>query len=1621
MKTRLLVIAIALTFVVHGLSFASPLRDRQIGTEAQTVDPAIEYNTLSEQVNNYIDTEDYTAAIPLLKRMHELKPRELMPVEYLGILYSNIPEERPELANALFWLLEAEKMYSSYNIVYYNFACVYSLKNDLEKSVAAMEKSIVFGYSSIEWMSQDEDLINFRTTSWWEGIADNYVQIGNLLTTFNGFANTAVEKSFEERIDFYSAIIASLVELAPHIPALRCNPTWFLAISYVNQGDYTHAEGYYLEVLDIVEHVLGTDHPNYATSLSNMGVLYDKMGDYAQAERYYREALSIQERVLGKDHPDYATSLSNIGGLYDNMGDYAQAELYYWEALNIQESVLGKDHPDYATSLSNIGGLYYNMGDYAKAEVFFLETASIRERVLGNDHPSYATSLNKLGLLYYNIGDYAKAEPFLLETVSIRERALGKDHPDYASSLNNLGLLYDNMGDYARAERYLLEATIIFEKALDTYYHDYATSLNNLGLLYHNMGDYAQAERYYQEATSIYETALGKDHRDYANSLNNLGTLYWSMSDYARAERYYIEALSIRERILGTDHPDYAASMHSLGVLYHSMGDYARTERYLLEALSIEENTLGKDHPNYATSLNNLGGLYSSMGDYARAERYYMEALSIRERVLGKDNPNYANTLNNLGSLYNDMGEYIRAEYYLLEALSIKENTLGKDHPDYAISLSNLGHLYSSMGDYARAERYYLEASSIYETKLGKDHPNYATSLNNLGALYHSIGDYAQAELYYLEGLRIRGRILGTSHPDYATLLHNLGALYSNMGDYAKAERYYMEAAGIWEKVLGKDHPSFATSLDKLGGLYSSMGDLAQAERYYLEAAGIREKALGKDHPSYATSLNNLGVFYCDIGDYTRAEPYYLEALNIYEKALGKDNPDYSLSLNNLGVLYSRLGDYANTEDKRLEFYTNAEFYLLEAADIREKTLGKDHPDFAILLNSLGTLYYSMGDYNQTERYFLEGLSVTERALGKDHPDYAMSLNNLGALYNSLGDYAQAERYHLEALSIRGRVLGTGHPDYVSSLDHIYGLFLAKREYIQAIPFKQEAYQLNTEQVNRNFSFLSEQQRNAYWNANAGSFETTYSLSWHYPVPESNALSYENALFSKGLLLRTTNAVRDAIFSSGDDALIAQFEELGQLRRQISAMRQSGGNEEYIQSLEQQAEALDKSLTQSSTVFREFRTDLAVGWQNVRDSLQPNEAAIEFVSFRIYDQRWTNTPQYAALVLRPGMDSPVWIPLCEESTLKEIFGKLDELKLSWTGPDNELQQAQIRLLYDEYGPALYNAVWRPLEEVLQGVTTVYYSPSGLLNKVSFSAIPVGDDSRLMDVYNLNMVSSTREVVYRQNNAAQLPRSAVVYGGLLYDLTEDRMRQEALAYQNQGTQISSALPQNFTRGGTWSYLFYTSTESNSIHRQLNDSNISAVLYNAARGNKESFKSLDGMRTGIIHLATHGFFQNDIERNYEEQERLRQLGGGNRAVENPLMRSGLILAGGNNAWSGSPVEGIENGILFADDVARMNLLGAEIVVLSACETGLGEVDNSEGVFGLQRAFKLAGAQTLVMSLWEVSDDATTTLMEQFYRNWLGGKSKQEAMKEAQRVLRADPRYESPFYWAAFVVMD
>jgi tetratricopeptide (TPR) repeat protein len=318
---------------------------------------------------------------------------------------------------------------------------------------------------------------------------------------------------------------------------------------------YEQAEPLYERALAILEKVLGSEHPNVATSFNNLARLHDEQGHYEQAKLLYKRALAIQEKVLGPEHPHIATSFNNLARLYDTQGRYEQAEPLYKRALAIVEKVLGLEHPNVATSLNNLAVMYSNQGRYEEAELLQKRALAIREKGLGPEHPDVAQSLNNLAVLYSNQGRDEQVEPLYQRALAIRQKVLGLEHPDVASSLNNLAVLYRKQGRNEEAEQLYQRALEILEKVLGSEHPDVATSLNNLAELYSNQGRDEQVEPLYKRALAIREKALGPEHPDVAQSLNNLAGLYDKQGRYEQAEPLLKRALAIVEKVLRPEHP----------------------------------------------------------------------------------------------------------------------------------------------------------------------------------------------------------------------------------------------------------------------------------------------------------------------------------------------------------------------------------------------------------------------------------------------------------------------------------------------------------------------------------------------------------------------------------------------------------------------------------------------------------------------------------------------------------------------------------------------------------------------------------------------------------------------------------------------------------------------------------------------------------------------------------------------------------------------------------------------------------------------------------------------------------------------------------------------------------
>ncbi|MCC5945324.1 MAG: CHAT domain-containing protein, partial [Bernardetiaceae bacterium] len=792
---------------------------------------------------------------------------------------------------------------------------------------------------------------------------------------------------------------------------------------------------------------------------------------------------------------------------------------------------------------------------------------------------------------------------------------------------------------------------------------------------------------------------------------------------------------------------------------------------------------------------------------------------------------------------------------------------------------------------------------------------------------------------------------------------------YESQGLYAQAEPLYIEAKEKYEKVLGKQNPDYATSCNNLAALYESQGLYARAEPLLIEAKEIREKVLGKQHPDYATSCNNLGVLYLSQGAYDKAESMLTEAKNIQEQVLGKSNYDYSNSCNNLGLLYQSKG-----------LYDKAESLLLEAKNIKEQVLGRMHPSYALSCNNLANLYREQKVDSKAELLFTEAKKIQEKVLGEQHPSYAQSCNNLALLYKSQGLYAQAE------------------------------------------PLYREATDNKLQQINTTLPRLSERERKAYLKSINLFFKNYYSFALtYYPEnPEISGHLFDVLLVQKGILFESTQKMRKQILASQDEALIEDYNRWKgildfygkaiQLTIEERAQRNIS-----IDSLLRQANDLERSLSRRSDAFAKATQKRNYKWTDIKQNLAKNEVIVEILRVEGYNAKLSAADtQYVALIITPKTKKqPEMIFLDNGSELEGKFLRFYRNSVSMRVEDT----------------LSYNKFWQPIANALaryKGIEKVYFSPDGLYHQINIGTLYNPQTEKyLEEELSIHLLSSSRDIISLKGKSdAPLPnyRDYLIhlfgYPDYAFGLPEeDNKPYEPFFTDEDELEIlmdsDTSRAFNFMNaGGSVSKLPGTRKEIEAIYKYAQENGAIAYTYTDEKASESAIKNLEN--PDILHIATHGFFLSDLEmpKNEQEFERVKYQ------LRNPLLRSGLLLAGAEQGFrTGENVE-VENGILTAQEALSLTLDRTDLVVLSACETGLGEIQNGEGVFGLQRAFQQAGAKTVLMSLWKVDDTATQLMMTEFYKNLLSGKSKRAAFKAAQLSLKA--KFPEPYFWGAFVMV-
>lgn len=987
-------------------------------------------------------------------------------------------------------------------------------------------------------------------------------------------------------------------------------------------------------------------------------------------------------------------------------------------------------------------------------------------------------------------------------------------------------------------------------------------------------------------------------------------------------------------------------------------------------------------------------------GEYNEALPLEERALSIREKILGPDHHLVADSLHNLASLYDNKEDYAKAEPLNLRALRIREKTLGPDHPDVAKTLNNLAWIYAVRQDYTKAEVLYRRAFAIQEKALGVDHPDVASTLNDLALLYYEKGDYDQSIQVNERVLDIREKALGPDDDGVGKALNNLALVYEKKGEYAKAESLYQRALLIWEKALGTDHPEIAFAIDNLAKIYFYKGDYAKAEPLFQRALAIREKALGPEHSNTITTINNLANLYLRMGDYAKAEPLFRHAIAAWEKKLGPDGLNVAPPANNLARLYENIGDYEKAEP-----------LYQRALNIREKALGTTHIDVGDSLNNLGQLYLkSRKNDALAEQLLQRSREVLEKAIGPDYPGLAVPLSNLAALSERKGDDAQAERFYRRALAIREKALGPDHLNVAQSLDSLAKLYRRRGETQQALEFSSRSGEIRERNLSHNLLLGSERQKLNYLKLFAE--DTDNALSLHIQSaprdPRALHLALTTLLRRKG---RGLDAATDdiALLRSRADAQDQSlFTRLSDARSNLAAMTfrvpdktNTSSYGSQLKRLEEELEKLEEEMSARSAEFRAQSHPVTL--EAVQAAIPKEITLIEFAFYRPNDAQAENQgqPRYAAYVLASQGEAR-WVDLGEAASIEHAVGE-------WRQALRDPERVDVNRL----ARVVDEKVMQPVRTLLGTSRQLLISPDGALNLIPFAALVDEHNSYLVERYTITYLTSGRDLL-----RLQVPRKSKNPPMVVADPAFGEPAMIA-----SGRAISQNAPGSNVMGGRarvdYSHIFFgplpgASGEVRALRQLLPQ----ATFLVKEQATEAAVKRVHG--PSILHIATHGFFLQDArsahDDNIQEEGKIKEgmrLGKWGIDVDNPLLRSGLALTGANQVSNGN-----DDGLLTALEVTGLDLWGTKLVVLSACDTGVGKVKNGDGVYGLRRALVLAGAESQTISLWPVSDRSTRDLMIGYYKGLMQGQGRGEALRQVQLQILQSKAHTHPYYWASFI---
>ncbi len=1026
--------------------------------------------------------------------------------------------------------------------------------------------------------------------------------------------------------------------------------------------------------------------------------------------------------------------------------------------------------------------------------------------------------------------------------------------------------------------------------------------------------------------------------------------------------------------------------------------------------LSAQEREWEIGDTSYAQKLLDAGKRLTQEGKLIEALSTLQMAEDIYIQTTGETTKEIAIVYDQIGQVLAYMNKFDESITHFEKALNIRKQIYREGDIQVVISLNNLALALQYNDEYERAGKYYEESLKLILELYGEDHKNTPIAYSNLGTNYNNRGEYKKSIECDSQALRLRIKMYGEDSPEVAKSYNNLGINFQDIGDFDKSIELHKKALSIRLKALGFLHKHTAYSYLNLGTSYMDKGDYQRQLEYLQKAFEIDTSLYGDESPEIISTYNNIGVGYINLGDYERAISYLSKALFLEKKYYGKKHIDIATTLNNIGICYSSLKDYQKATE-----------YQKDALEIRLEVFGHNHRTVADSYNNLGTIAYDRKDFKESVKFHQKALELRKSLLGKEHPDVASSNFNLGLVYEEKGELNIAQTYYQSALNENIKVFGGRHPEVAKVYRALASIAIQRQSFTEAESLLKKSFGALSFQSGHSLSSISSipgllltqntqinlfnkkydvLKHNSYLHASRRAYQEAFeTIQYQSELSSSKSIlreniqsTFEGAIIANHSLYSLTDSaiyLKDAFFIAEN----AKAQLLYASIKESNALKFSGIPDSLLQReydlridmtyldkkrralLQKDYEAIDTTvLSLSNQIF-----DLEQELEALKKQFEEAYPAYHRLK---YDRSTISISEVQQELLKPDQalleyfvgDSSIFIFLIPKEgapILKEV--KKDFPLEDWVAKFREgVSNTNKVKTYLKYAQLLYDSLIQPVAEQLP--ERVIIVPDGVLGYLPFSALLSGQPGNIGNPktypfllkehqfsysYSATLLKEMRDKEHRHQAEGQLLAFAPFFESEIAGITEQR-------------------------SDAWKKLPFTGPE---VKRVASFFPKKYLIFSGKKATKEAFLQ-DAAHYRFLHIATHG----------QADDRVGDY-------------SFLVFA--------SPTDTSTAARLFVRELYNLEL-NADMVVLSACQVGAGQLQRGEGIISLARAFAYAGAKSLVFPIWSVNDGKTAELMGYFYKYLAEGAPKDEALRSAQlKYLDQQPSNfaKHPAFWAAF----